>query len=175
MLSQNSAILGSCVTMTMETPPVWQSERKLSMIRRLVLASSAPVGSSASRIRGLLTMARAMATRWLLAARKAVAAVVHTRRKAHKLKGADNPLPAFFWRNLLKYQGEFNIFKHSRVVKKVARLHDKTHGATAETGSLLTVERQHILAKNLQRAGIRRVQPCPARAAWWIYRSPKAP
>ena len=94
----------------------------------------------------------------LLAARKAVAAVVYTRRKAHKLKGADNPLPAFFWRNLLKYQGEFNIFKHSRVVKKVARLHDKTHGATAETGSLLTVERQHILAKNLQRAGIRRVQ-----------------
>ena len=44
------------------------------------------------------------------------------------------------------------------MVKKVARLHDKTHGATAETGSLLTVERQHILAKNLQRAGIRRVQ-----------------
>jgi len=94
----------------------------------------------------------------LLAARKTVAAVVHTRGKAHKFKGADNPLPAFFWRNFLKYQGKFNIFKHSRVVKKVARLHDKAHGATAETGSLLTVKRQHILAKNLQRAGIRRVQ-----------------
>ena len=94
----------------------------------------------------------------LLTARKAVAAVVHTGRKPHKLKSADDTLPAFFWRNFFKYQRKFNIFKHCGVVKKVARLHDKTHSTATEAGRLLAVEGQHILAENFQRASIGRVQ-----------------
>ena len=93
----------------------------------------------------------------LLTARKAVAAVVHAGREPHQLKGADNTFPAFFWRNFFKYQRKFNIFKHCGVVEKVARLHDKAHGATPKAGCLLTVERQHILAENFQRTGIGRV------------------
>jgi len=94
----------------------------------------------------------------LLAARQTVAAVMHARRKPHQLKGADDPLPAFFWWNLFEYQREFNIFKHCGVVKKVARLHDKAHGAAAEAGRLLAVERQHVLAEDFERPGIGRVQ-----------------
>jgi len=44
--------------------PAWYRRSNNAMISMPVAESKAPVGSSASRIDGLLTSARAMATRW---------------------------------------------------------------------------------------------------------------
>ena len=58
-----AAISGSWVIIRMVTPSSFRL-RKISMICSPDLVSRAPVGSSAKRILGSLTMARAMATRW---------------------------------------------------------------------------------------------------------------
>lgn len=57
----NAATLGSWVTITSVTPCSLKS-RNSSRISRVVLESSAPVGSSANSSRGSFTMARAIAT-----------------------------------------------------------------------------------------------------------------
>ena len=58
-----AAISGSWVIIKMVTPS-WFRLWKISMICSPDLVSKAPVGSSASKILGLFTMALAMATRW---------------------------------------------------------------------------------------------------------------
>src|ERR1035437_3760714 len=57
------AISGSCVTTIMVIPSSRFSRWKIAMISRLVLESSAPVGSSARIMLGVFTSDRAMATR----------------------------------------------------------------------------------------------------------------
>src|SRR5690606_15154628 len=61
ILLARSAISGSCVT-RMIVLPSSQRRSKRAIISTLVFESSAPVGSSARRIEGLLTSARAIAT-----------------------------------------------------------------------------------------------------------------
>ena len=58
-----AAMSGSCVTMMIVMPCSRFSRASRSMISRLVTVSRLPVGSSASRTSGSVTMARAMATR----------------------------------------------------------------------------------------------------------------
>ena len=61
-LEQSSAISGECVTITIVEPD-WWSSLKSCMTSFPVWVSSAPVGSSASMSRGVITSARAIATR----------------------------------------------------------------------------------------------------------------
>src|SRR5690606_18617367 len=61
--SAKAAMSGSCVTMMNVMACSRLSRESSSMISRLVLVSRFPVGSSARRTFGSLTMARAMATR----------------------------------------------------------------------------------------------------------------
>ena len=124
-----SASSGLWVTMT--TSRSLATSFKSSMTWRLVSLSSAPVGSSASRMSGLLTSARAMATRCIWPPDISVGVLVQLVAQTHLFEGFHGPAAALGPGHARDGQCQLHVGEHRLVRDQVIALEHETNGVVA--------------------------------------------
>ena len=129
---------GLCVTMI--TRRSWLSSLRISMIWTEVAESRAPVGSSARMISGLLTMARAMATRCIWPPESCVGFLMHLVAQTDANEGLFGATQAFFARDAADGQRELDVAQDGLVHDEVVALEHEADRMVAVRVPVLVVE-----------------------------------
>src|ERR1700685_160372 len=126
--------------------PCWCSRANSAMISSPVCESRFPVGSSASRIEGLFTRARAMVPARPRAppplappAGKLVRLVHHALAQIHLLQRLFRPFQAFFGSSAVVNHRQFHIVQCRRAGKQVESLKYEADFLVADVGQLVVI------------------------------------
>ena len=111
------------------------------------------MGSSASRIDGPITSARAMATRWRWPPESSLGLWVHAVAQVHHLQGPPRPLQPLLLGHAGVDQRQLDVVQRGGARQQVEGLEDEADLAVADRGQLVVVH----LARRPCRAGRR----CP--------------
>ena len=110
------------------------------MISSEVAESRLPVGSSASRIDGSLTRARAMATRWRWPPESSLGWWFMRVAEAHPLQRLARPLPPLGAREAGVDQRQLDVVQGVGARQQVEGLEDEADLLVADAGQLAVVE-----------------------------------
>src|SRR6187401_1805345 len=151
-----AAMSASCVTSTIVLP-AWCRRSNSAMISTPVFESRLPVGSSASRIDGVFTRARAMATRWRWPPDSSFGLWL-MRSPRSTLISASLARWMRVFESMPAYISQLHVVQRGGPGEQVERLEDEPDLLVADAGELVVVHLAHLLVVQQVGALGRRVE-----------------
>ncbi len=139
-----AAMSASCVTRMIVLPPSCR-RAKSPMISSPVFESRLPVGSSASRIDGLLTSARAIATRWRCPPESSLGRCVLRSTQVDLLERLVGALGALLARHARVDERQLDVVERRRARQQVERLEHEPDFLVPDPRQLVVVHLADLL------------------------------
>ncbi len=125
--------------------PAWRSSKR-AMISTPVLESRFPVGSSARMMEGLLTRARAMATRWRWPPESSLGLCIMRASRLTAVEGVFGARDALVGGRAVVDEGQLDVMQRGGAGEQVEGLEDEADFLVANAGELVVIELGDVVA-----------------------------